>query len=178
MGPKERRAQVVVLWHQGLAAKEIAERLGVKPSTIGMDLYQMRQEGVDLPHRKPQPLDGRVAARRLRVAWLWERGFTSAEIAAKVGASESAILTDLRWMRVRGDISARDPHQHPTRRARREKVARLWQEGWTADEIAARLGISRSTLYLDLERLRSDGDDLPFRVPHLIGNRLQKGGGE
>lgn len=172
---RARRSEVARLWREGLTAPEIAKRLGASRATVSMDIHHLRQSGVDLPRRKSHPVDARVKARRERVATLWRQGLTSSEITEATGFPQAKVLTDLRWLRVRGDIPAHDPYDHPDRVARRATVGDLWEAGHKADEIAAKLGVRRSTLYKDLERLREEGRDLDFRIPALRGNRCQKG---
>jgi len=173
-GVAARRAAVLSLWKSGWKSPEIAERVGASRHAVNMDIYHLRQTGADMPRRKRQPKVPEVQKRRKRVAELWRQGRTSAEIAERLGVPVSRIETDLRWMRVGGRLDGHDPHQHPSRVKRRTRVAELWREGWKANEIAEELGVRRSTVYMDIERLREEGEDMPFRIPALVGNRSQK----
>lgn len=171
-----RRAEVARLWEEGLTAPEIVERLGVSRATVSMDIHHLRQTGHHLSKRRRSQPNTRVSARRERVARLWNAGRTQTEITQEIGVRLSTIQTDLRWLRLSGQAQPHDPHDHPDRVARRQEVARLWNAGHKADEIAARLGIRRSTLYEDIDRLRRDGHHLAFRIPALKGNQSQRGG--
>lgn len=171
----ERRKEVARLWREGLTAKEIGVLLGASRATISMDVHHLRQVGVDLPsRRKSSGTTGRVLLRRMEVAALWENGRTSREIADHLGCDLTVVLGDIRWLRIAGDLDEHDPQAHPARVQRREEVARLWREGRKADEIAKALGVRRSTVYLDLDRLRAEGERLDHRIPALVGNDCQR----
>lgn len=47
---------------------------------------------------------------------------------------------------------------------RRNTVAELWREGYTAAEIAERLGVTRAVVTNDVTTLRRNGEDLPARA--------------
>lgn len=175
MTKDERQAIVIALWAEGYPITEIAQSVGTTSSTVSMDLYQLRRRGHDLPKRKAHPVDHQVRARRDQVRYLWGRGYSAGQIANIVGASKHQVNADLRWWRLAGEIDGHDPHQNPERVRRRKAVARLWRDGYKADQIAARLGIARSTVYEDISRLRGDGEGMAFRKPGLIGNTNRKG---
>ena len=170
-----RRREVRRLWQAGETGPAIAERVGASRETVSMDLYTLRMMGLIERRHKAKPVAG-VAERRERVVELWNRGLTQPEIERLVGAPETTVKTDLRWLRVSGRIEARPPSEQAGRRSRRQKVERLWREGVKSTEIAKRLGIARSTVYMDLEYLRADGREVEHRIPALANNECYKGG--
>lgn len=171
----ERRKRVAELWRSGLRAREIGEIVGASEDTVCMDLYLMRHSGEDIPRRRNADMTtDRVKQRRKKIAALRKEGWTAPEIAERLGEHPRRIDNDLRWMRITGVTTTPGPSDHPKRIERRNRVAELWLEGRTADEIAEEVGVRRSTVYMDLDYLREHGRDLPFRVPSLIGNRSSR----
>ena len=57
------RAIVVLLWHDGASLKEIAERIGWTPGSLGHTMVRWRREGLDLPYRPSYPRPSRRASR-------------------------------------------------------------------------------------------------------------------
>jgi DNA-binding CsgD family transcriptional regulator len=168
MTVEERRKKVIRLWRQGLTASKIATRLGASRATVSMDIHYLREVGHDLPKRRGGVTrNPDVTKRRKAVRTLWEQGMTSREIALQLDEGLGKILTDIRWLRVKGEASRHLPSERPERRERRGQVERLWREGVVTEEIAVRIGIRRSTVYEDIRRLREEGRSLPHRIPAL-----------
>lgn len=169
MTVEDRRREVEALWGEGLTTPAIAERLGCTRATISMDIHYLRAIGRPIPRRRSRPVpSAEVTQRRSQVAALWREGYEAQEIAERLGSTEGRVDTDLRWLKLAGEVEGHpDRSQHPQRKARRDAVEVLWRKGMAPERIAAELGVVRSTVYEDLDRLRAEGREVPYRRPEL-----------
>ena len=64
----DRLAAIARMWREGVPERQIAEALDISVGAIGPYVAELRDAGVDLPHRRPARNDLETAARRRRAA--------------------------------------------------------------------------------------------------------------
>lgn len=92
-----RRERIAVLWAQEATQREIAHELGITVAALAATMARMRHNGWDLPLRRERT--PRKAPLRDRIAGLWVKGHTIAEIADETGRTTSQVASELAWMR-------------------------------------------------------------------------------
>lgn len=178
-----RRTRVADLHANGQSVGEIAQALGITNDTVRRDLSALAAAGVITrdPLRHHTPLE------RARVA----AGISLAELVERTGLSEATVTAAQRGARPHRDSATRlanavgadavelwpdlqevltdrvrrppVPNDDEALAHRRAAVGRLWAEDLTPPQIAARLDISRATVYRDLTALRNSGWQIPPR---------------
>lgn len=106
-----------------------------------------------------------VEQRRQQVAELWARGLRASDIARELGIGRATVSLDIFHLRCsgepvayrRGDKAA----PHPGVAARRKRVVELWRRGFSAPQIAGRLGATEAQIDTDLRWLRVSGRVAP-----------------
>lgn len=178
-----RRARVAELYRASVTAEEIARRERVTLTTIQRDLRALGAAGlVSLPSGRPDTPPARARTRA---------GLTIGELADRTGLSRKTVSAAERTARPHRDSAIRlatalgadpaelwpqlaavlhdrvssppvpDPNDEVARR--RGEVARLRDEDFTPAQIAARLEVSRATVYRDIDTLRKNGWRIPVR---------------
>jgi transposase len=51
---QEKRERIAELWHQGASTTQIAAEIGTTAGTVRVEIARMREDGWDLPYRRPQ----------------------------------------------------------------------------------------------------------------------------
>lgn len=142
---ESRRRSVGDMYLSGVSQKDIAEDLGLSRGVVASDVVLLRRRGV-LPRSNVRS-DRR--SRMDRVADLYGRGLTYAQIGEMVGATLKVVSNDVQDLRSRGrlpwdaDRAAGSVHHFAGPRAERREVVRLHdEEGLAIREICERTGLS------------------------------------
>lgn len=94
-----------------------------------------------------------------------EENASGIEIAKHLGIGETTVYRELRRRGVKLDIASRYANQRKTTPEQDQEMARLYTEGWTADQLAERYSVNAGTIKFRLKRnnitLRRRGG--PFR---------------
>jgi DNA-binding CsgD family transcriptional regulator len=101
-----------------------------------------------------------IGERRDRVEQLWNRGWSSPEIAKQLGVSRATVSMDIHYLRVTGVplLPRRRPRgTDPVVARRRSQVVRLWEQGLMASEIAEQLGSTEGRIDTDVRWLKAEG---------------------
>lgn len=154
----ERRNRIAKLYKSGKTLKDIANELGVSTSTVNSDIQYLRENGII--QLRTGNKESEATERREKVAKLYNSGKTLKEIAQEVGISISTVHADVKYLRKEGIVEKRntlDEQIEERITERRGKVAKLYNSGKSLKEIANELGISTSTLHLDLQYLNTKG---------------------
>lgn len=173
-----RRQELIRRWNDGEPVKRIAAAVGMSASWVHSTVSALRREGVELRRREPHKLD------RAQVALLAGQGLTYRDIGDTLGATTSTIAAILAELREAGvDIPERAPGAGPdgptiTTIRRRERIADLYKRGTPIAGIAERLGTTPGHVKQQIQRMRDEGWDLPYRrrpmTPEQIAARKRR----
>lgn len=156
-------ADIIRLAAEGLSDRVIAERLGIRLSTIGT---ARRRLGAVKPPRVARPREvqpPRYLQRRERVRALHGEGKTDQQIADELGSSRTAIAATRRKLGLPVNAAERRRTERIRRQPRIDHTAdvvRLHTEGMTERQIAKDIGCSQTTV----NRIRR-GLGLPVNRP-------------
>lgn len=136
VGPNIRRSQVLAWAQKGLSQGEIAQKVGLSQTHVSRILSEMGGYGSEM-----------IKARHQRVLDLHDTGRTPPEIGEETGYHPASV----RWiLREYGLVANLVPGQlrrgEEEVRKRRERIWEVSEEGLTHEEIAERVGVSRSTV--------------------------------
>ena len=187
-GIKKRREEITKLYDDGIENDEIARRLDIPLRVVERDiaaildsrrfrdessLTKMRESITSIESDENQET---ITKRRNRVEELVKQGENAEEIAEELGVEKSVIIQDMKCLMKEGRIPKsykrefrkdRIERQRQKRNIieRREKVAELYKEGKTANEIAEEIGVPTSTIQNDIKLLLKE---------HIIEKREPK----
>jgi len=136
--------EFVKLWNDGVKCDEIGKRFGVSKQFVAEYAATHRTECAKRREKNNEKINLEEFAKA------WKEGLTAEEIAKKLGVSFSCVShyakrhRDICPERERGRRTAVD----------KEKLARLWKDGLTIEEIAKRLGVSLSCVSHYVEKHR------------------------
>ena len=147
----ERRDEVARLYREGKTKKGIAEELGVSAFTIYQDIKALEEQGIIEARTKKSD-------RRREVARLYNEGKSYKEIAEELGLSIGAITYDVTCLKENGMLKySMKSKKESEINARKEKVARLYNEGKSTKEIAEELKVDVSTVRSYIRDLKKAG---------------------
>ena len=147
----ERRDKVARLYREGKTKKGIAEELGVSAFTIYQDIKALEEQGIIEARTKKSD-------RRREVARLYNEGKSYKEIAEELGLSIGAITYDVTCLKENGMLKySMKSKKESEINARKEKVARLYNEGKSTKEIAEELKVDVSTVRSYIRDLKKAG---------------------
>ena len=150
----KRREEIARLYNEGKTVKEISEELGVTMATVYNAIKVLEAEEKIERHKvRRKKNTAKVAKRREEIARLYNKGKEANEIAEELGISKQIVYQDIRILIEEKRIVKRERGTRSKSTKRREEVARLYNEGKEADEIAEELGISIQIVYRDIRIL-------------------------
>lgn len=155
---RKRREQVAFWYSKGINRRAIAEKLGVSSvDIIHADITYLTRKGI-ITKREPSREEKvrKIEKRREKVIVLWEKGKGKKEIASELGETVSKINNDVRYLLRIGKIKP-CKKELPRLTKRREKVASLYNDGRTIEEIAKELGVLDVTIKSDINYLKVKG---------------------
>ncbi len=133
----------------GLRLGEIVTRTGATYNAVNGTLAKLRRDG-RIPKRKPiiDQIDALV-----------ERGLSSAEIIRQTGASATRVYSRLHELRASGKAPPPQPRSRSilTPGGRPERIRDMTLAGASAEDIAAAVETTVSTVVATITRLRRDG---------------------
>ena len=159
----KRREGVARLYNEGKTANEIAEELGISKQIVYQDIRVLIEEKRIVKRERKRNTKSKstekskqIAKRREEIARLYNEGKTVKEIAEELGVTIATVYNAIKVLEAEEKIE-----RHKVRRKkntakvtkRREEIARLYNEGKTAKEIAEELGISKQIVYQDIRVL-------------------------
>ena len=173
---KERREKVAKLYDEGIEDDEIARTLNIPLRVIERDIDAIldarRFKDENFPENMGESISSSqseeeqeiVTKRRNRIEELVKQGKNVKEIAEELGAEKSLIVQEMKYLMREGRMPrsykkefSKDRRErrksNPKIIERREKVAKLYKEGKTVDEIAEELGITIPTVQNDIRVL-------------------------
>ena len=144
----KRREEIARLYNEGKTVKEISEELGVTIATVYNAIKVLEAEEKIERHKvRRKKNTAKVAKRREEIARLYNKGKEANEIAEELGIFKQIVYQDIRILIEEKRIVKRERGTRSKSTKRREEVARLYNEGKEADEIAEELGISKQIVY-------------------------------
>ena len=150
----KRREEIARLYNEGKTVKEISEELGVTIATVYNAIKVLEAEEKIERHKvRRKKNTAKVAKRREEIARLYNKGKEANEIAEELGISKQIVYQDIRILNEEKRIVKRERGTRSKSTKRREEIARLYNEGKEADEIAEELGISKQIVYRDIRIL-------------------------
>ena len=173
---KERREKVAKLYDEGIEDDEIARTLNIPLRVIERDIDAIldarRFKDENFPENMGESISSSqseeeqeiVTKRRNRIEELVKQGKNVKEIAEELGVEKSLIVQEMKYLMREGRIPrsykkefSKDRRErrksNPKIIERREKVAKLYKEGKTVDEIAEELGIAIFIVQNDIKVL-------------------------
>ena len=151
--------QLLALRRAGLWPSEIAARTGLTADAVTSRLQRLRRSGVDLSRPAgPVPRPGRRASDG-EILPLARQGLRHKEIAARLGLSRPGLQWRIGALRRRGLLSypPADGTRPHSQKVSDGKLVALVKAGLRREEIARRVGISRSAVQWRLRGLRRRG---------------------
>ncbi len=153
-----RRERIAILYNRGESVRQISEDLGVPISTVYDDIKYLGENGIIRLRVKDNEL--KAKKRREEVARLYNSGKSIKEIAEELGVTIPTVSRDIKQLEEEGSIERRSRKSKGVENRiveRRKKVAKLYNSGKKLKDIAEELGISTSTLHMDLRYLETEG---------------------
>ena len=146
---EERRTKVLELKEEGKTNKEIAKILGTSEMTVGKDIKELEKQGI--------PVKKSLEKRKNQILTLNKEGKSNKEIAEMLGISIGQISYIIKQLKDQGENIKKNPtkEKKQIREERRAKILQLKLEGKTHQQIAEILGISTTTIYKDIKKLKS-----------------------
>lgn len=152
-----RRRQIVAAWNSGELQADIARRFDLTPNTVRGIIQYARSKGehVELRIRADRELWPLIEER-------WSEGATLEEIAQETGTTRDNIAEMVKTMRAKGiDLE----HRAIPPKMWWPTITRMWRQGASSKEIAAKIGVAEGTVGSYIWRMRRAGIDLPKRRP-------------
>ena len=163
LGIKERREKVEKLYDEGMEEEEIASKLGVSVRVVRRDIEalldaRMRQDKrakAKRADKSKKEEEARILKRREQIERLYKEGKSAQEIAEELGISKEIVIEDIKILIRDGKLPkgnhkefSKDRKERIVNRRkkifeeRRKKVAELYNEGRSLEEIAEKLGVT------------------------------------
>ena len=163
LGIKERREKVEKLYDEGMEEEEIASKLGVSVRVVKRDIealldirmIQDKSTKVKIDDNLKKEEEARILKRREQIERLYKEGKSAQEIAEELGISKEIVIEDIKILirdaklpkGNRKEFSKDRKERIVNKRKkifeeRRKKVAELYNEGRSLEEIAEELSIS------------------------------------
>lgn len=162
--PKATDEELLALRLAGLWPSQIAARTGLTPSGVKYRLRALERRGVPVPPPAgPRPNPWRRVSDEQLLA-LVRGGLRQAEMAARVGLSQTGVERRLRALRRRGLLPPARPGTQP-KKLDDETLRTLIAEGRTLRQIAARTGLGYETVR---HRVRTLGLVSPAAAPFQL----------
>ena len=144
--------RIADLYASGLSLEEVATQVGCSRPTVRK---ACRKHGVKTRDTTISPKE------RRRMIKLYQRGLTQKEVAAKVGRYHVAVGKVLREEGVPKRRSGRECHFSDYES---QRMAELFQEGWSTSEIAEKFHCSRRLVELALHNLGISTEQAPAKL--------------
>ena len=163
LGIKERREKVEKLYDEGMEEEEIASKLGVSVRVVKRDIealldirmIQDKSTKVKIDDNLKKEEEARILKRREQIERLYKEGKSAQEIAEELGISKEIVIEDIKILIRDGKLPKGNRKEFSKDRKerivnkrkkifeeRRKKVAELYNEGRSLEEIAEELSIS------------------------------------
>ncbi len=163
LGIKERREKVEKLYDEGMEEEEIASKLGVSVRVVRRDIealldarmIQDKSTKAKIDDNLKKEEEARILKRREQIERLYKEGKSAQEIAEELGISKEIVIEDIKILIRDGKLPkgnrkefSKDRKERIVNRRkkifeeRRKKVAELYNEGRSLEEIAEKLGVT------------------------------------
>ena len=148
--------QIIELVKEGLTHREIADKMGVTASAIQQRIKKIEErQGIKLPRRTNI---GKIDDEQ--IIELTKKGLTQQEIADRMGVTQVAIQYRIKRIEERQGIKL--PRRTDIRKIDNEQIIEWTREGLMQQEIADRMGVTKSTIKKRIKRIEeSQGIKLP-----------------
>lgn len=152
----EQEEQIIKLYEAGATYNEIAEELGVVPSTVYERIRAMKARGEKLTARRDQQA---IEARDAEILKLALSGMMWTRIAETLGVTVKVVSHRIKVMRMKGFYIPNKAklEAEAKNRERDERVIQLVKEGLALSAIARETGEQKRAVSRRLQRLREEG---------------------
>lgn len=166
---KEMQNKMIQLWEKGLPSSEIAKYLKISKNAV---LENLKKCGVNTSKHANKPV---TKGMREQIRRLYLQGLTCKQVSKKLGICDWTVRKYLRLM----DI---DPGKHPLapgkveKRGLKEKLIKLWNEGYSSWQIAEKLNLAKSSVLYNLRKFDIDtsrGYEIKLEILKQKYNKLQ-----
>jgi len=162
--------KIIESYNQGFSMRQIGADLGMSLRQMQLRIARLKKEGHDLEVREPGRF-GRVftAQETQKMIELYNQGVLLRDIGQELEYPPSAVGSFIRKFKEEGyDIKTRNEgviNQTDFMNDKRKimKLIKLYQDGFTAIEIAHAIKISKPTFYKYLKILKEQGMEIEFR---------------
>jgi DNA-directed RNA polymerase specialized sigma24 family protein len=155
--------EIASLYREDLSAYQIADRLRISHSSVIYHLQKAEEAGEIVLQTNPRAESEEFYTDlRKEIVRLHKEDLSIAEIAEKLNISIKSVRTGLANARKEGsiehqDVGTRQGRKNITDETRKE-IVRLYEEGFSFNEICKRLTINRNTLRRHLKKAEQNGE--------------------
>ena len=148
----EQNKQIIELYNQGMPYREIAENLGISKGILQGRITKL----ISLGKLKRRPrIDPELLEEIIKQ---YNGGISTKEMAINLNTTEAAVRYHILKLRKAGELKKRPRTTYKNTKPREQKVATMYNQGFSVKEIANNLEISESTIRRDIEKLVSSGE--------------------